>query len=106
MAEQFVAQELVTCHAPELFYWAREARGSTAEVDYPVVRDGRIVPVEVKSGPGGSLRSLHLCLETHPNCPEGMVLYSGTYARLPEQRLTFVPLYYAASIGDPRQAFV
>ena len=71
-------------------------------MDYLAVREGRIVPVEVKSGAGGSLRSLHLMLDTYPNCPEGVVLHSGTYARLPEQRLTFLPLYYAGSVGDPR----
>ena len=102
LAEQFVAQELIANHSSELFYWAREARGSSAEVDYLTVRDGKIVPVEVKSGAGGSLRSLHLMLDTYPNCPEGLVLYSGTYARRPEQRLTFLPLYYAGSLGDPR----
>jgi hypothetical protein len=101
LAEQFVAQELIACHSSDLFYWAREARGSNAEVDYLVVRNGQIVPVEVKSGAGGSLRSLHLMLETYPNCPEGMVLYSGPYAARPEKRLTFLPLYYAAFAGDP-----
>jgi hypothetical protein len=60
------------------------------------------VPVEVKSGEGSSLRSLHLMLDTYLNCPEGIVLHSGTYARLPEQRLTFLPLYYAGAVGDPR----
>lgn len=102
LAEQFVAQELIAGHSAELFYWAREARGSSAEVDYLVVREGRIVPVEVKSGAGGSLRSLHRMLDTYANCPEGVVLCSGTYARRPEQRLTFLPLYYAGSVGDPR----
>lgn len=106
LAEQFVAQELVAGHSSELFHWSREARGSNAEVDYLVVSNGKIVPVEVKSGSGGSLRSLHLMLETYKNCPEGVVLYSGTYARLPEQRLTFLPLYYAGSIGDPRPGVV
>ena len=99
LAEQFVAQELLACHSSALFYWAREARGSNAEVDYLVVRDGRVVPVEVKSGAGGSL---HLMLNTYPQCPEGVVLYSGTYARRPEQHLSFVPLYYAGAVGDPR----
>ena len=102
LAEQFVAQELVTCHSSELFYWSREARGSSAEVDYLVVRKGRIVPVEVKSGASGSLRSLRRMLDAYRDCPEGLVLYSGTYARLREQRLTFLPLYYAGSVGDPR----
>ena len=102
LAEQFVAQELIANHRCELYYWAREARGSSAEVDFLTVRDGKIVPVEVKSGAGGSLRSLHLMLETYTNCPEGLVLYSGAYAHRPEQRLTFLPLYYAGLLGDPR----
>ena len=102
LAAQFVAQEMMAASGHELYYWARDARGSSAEVDYLAIREGRILPVEVKSGVGGSLRSLHLMPATYPNCPEGMVLYSGTYARVPEQRLTFLPLYYAAHIGDPR----
>jgi hypothetical protein len=106
LAEQFVAQELIASHASEIFYWSREARGSSAEVDYLAVRDGKIVPVEVKSGAGGSLRSLRLMLNNYRNCPEGVVLYSGTYAHRPEQRLTFMPLYYAASVGDPRAEVV
>lgn len=75
-------------------------------MDYLAVRDGKIVPVEVKSGAGGSLRSLRLMLNNYRNCPEGVVLYSGTYAHRPEQRLTFMPLYYAASVGDPRAEVV
>ena len=42
LAEQFVAQELLAWHSSELFYWARDARGSNAEVDYLVVREGKI----------------------------------------------------------------
>lgn len=101
LAEQFVAQELMSGHSSRLFYWSREARGSSAEVDYLVVREGRVVPVEVKSGAGGSLRSLHLMLAAYPDCPEGLVLSSRTYACLPEQQLSFLPLYYAGSVGDP-----
>lgn len=96
LAEQFVAR-----HSSDLFYWSREARGSTAEVDFLIAREGNVVPVEVKSGSGGSLRSLHLLLATYPSCPEGIVLCSGPFAHRPEQRLTFMPLYAAGSLGDP-----
>ena len=99
LAEQFVAQELVAAHRGELFYWSREARGSRAEVDFLVVQDGRIHPVEVKSGRGGQLRSLHLALRTYPTCGDGWVLYGGVHARRPEQRLVFLPLYYAGALG-------
>ncbi|MDP6890309.1 MAG: DUF4143 domain-containing protein, partial [Phycisphaerales bacterium] len=102
LAEQFVAQELVAWHRPELFFWAREAKSSTAEVDFLTVKNGQIYPVEVKSGPSGRLRSLHLLLEAFPNCPTGIVLSTGPHHELPEQRLTFLPLYAAATISDPR----
>ena len=106
LAEQFVAQELLAWHSSELFYWARDARGSNAEVDYLAIRDGKIYPVEVKSGAGGSLRSLHLMLEKYPNCPEGLVLYSGPYKALSQQKLVFLPLYSVATIGDKRPTVV
>jgi len=106
LAEQFVAQELLAWHGSELFYWAREARGSSAEVDYLVVRKGKIYPVEVKSGAGGSLRSLHLMLEKYQNCPQGLVLYSGPSKKLPGQKLEFLPLYSVATIGDRRPTVV
>jgi hypothetical protein len=100
LAEQFVAQELLAKGDSELFYWAREAPGSSAEVDYLAVRKGEIYPIEVKSGVCGSLKSLHLMLQTYKNCPQGIVFYSGTYKELPEQKLVFMPLYCAAAISD------
>ncbi len=102
LAEQFVAQELLAWHSSELFYWSRDARGSSAEVDFLVVREGKIYPVEVKSGRGGSLKSLHLMLKKYQNCPQGLVLYSGTSKTLAEQKLVFLPLYSVAVIGDRR----
>ncbi|GAB6193912.1 ATP-binding protein [Desulfocastanea catecholica] len=102
LAEQFVAQELLAWHSSELFYWARESRGSSAEVDFLVVRQGKIYPIEVKSGPSGSLRSLHLMLEKYQNCPQGLVLYSGTSNKVSDQKLQFLPLYCVSTIGDQR----
>ncbi|MHC4292557.1 MAG: ATP-binding protein [Planctomycetota bacterium] len=100
LAEQFVAQELLAKNNAELFYWSRDVRSSSAEVDYLAVRNGMIYPIEVKSGAGGSLKSLHLLLKKYKNCPLGIVLYSGIYKELPEQKLTFMPLYCAATISD------
>ncbi len=99
LAEQFVAQELLAWHGPDLFYWARESRGSSAEVDFLVVFDGEIFPIEVKSSAGGSLKSLHLMLGKYSNCPGGLVLYGGVYKRLEEQRLEFFPLYCVGGLG-------
>ena len=44
---------------PALHYWARETRNAAAELDYVIAVGSRIVPVEVKAGATGSLRSLH-----------------------------------------------
>jgi uncharacterized protein len=41
-------------------------------------------------------------LEDYPNCPSGLVLYSGTYRNLPEQKLIFLPLYSVSSVCDKR----
>src|SRR5215207_4538211 len=100
LAEQFVAQELLVSQNRELFYWARDERNAAAEVDCLFQQDGRIYPVEVKSGKGGTLRSLHLMLETYPDCKEGLVLYSGPYGERPAQKLRFVPLYLAGSLAS------
>jgi len=42
-----------------LYYWTRQQRGAEAEVDYLIANGTEVVPVEVKSGKAGTLRSLH-----------------------------------------------
>lgn len=44
---------------PELFCWAREERGSNAEVDYVVQKGKNILPIEVKAGTKGQMQSLY-----------------------------------------------
>lgn len=99
LAEQFVGQELCSIFGRELFYWSRAERNSSAEVDYLIAKEGKIFPLEVKRGPAGRLKSLHLLLEKYPNCPEGLVLSEAPLATLPKQKLRFLPLYYSYSIG-------
>lgn len=64
LAEQFVGQQLLNLpmpwEEPEMHYWHREKRGSSAEVDYLISMGTEIIPVEVKAGKTGSLRSLHV----------------------------------------------
>jgi len=98
LAEQFVGQELVASLGDEVYCWPRPQKSSSAEVDYLVASGGRPVPIEVKSGPAGRLRSLHLLLTEYPQSAPGLVLSEGPYAELPEQDLTFVPLYYAGTL--------
>jgi len=69
VCEQFVGQHLLYREQPyvppELYYWTREKPTSSAEVDFVFSSGVHIVPVEVKAGKTGSLRSLHqFCTET------------------------------------------
>lgn len=59
LAEQFVGQHLLTpTEQPRLTYWLRESKSANAEVDYVTASGNRIVPIEVKAGKSGSLKSL------------------------------------------------
>lgn len=60
IAEQFIGQHLMLLRndAPNLSYWLREAKSSNAEVDYVISHGNLIIPVEVKAGKAGSLKSL------------------------------------------------
>ena len=66
LAEQFVAQELLTTHqaylSPELFYWSREEKSSNAEVDFIIQHKNNIYPIEVKAGKTGTLKSIQVYL--------------------------------------------
>lgn len=44
-------------------YWVREAKSSNAEVDFLVQHALTVVPIEVKAGSSGALKSLHLFME-------------------------------------------
>ena len=44
----------------ELGFWVRNARGSSAEVDFVIIWKNMMIPVEVKSGKTGTLKSLNV----------------------------------------------
>ncbi len=68
VSEQFAAQELIAYQSPltkpSVYYWAREEKNSNAEIDYMIQKNSEIVPIEIKSGAAGHLKSLHMFLET------------------------------------------
>lgn len=100
MAEQFVAQEFVINQQNKIYYWQRLAKSSTAEVDYVIQKNNKWYPVEVKSGSSGSLRSLHQYLNEYKDCDTAFVLSTQPYSELPQQKLKFIPLYFAGSISQ------
>ena len=67
VAEQFVGQELLAHSNPNrennLYFWGREKKGSMAEIDFVTTYNADIIPVEVKSGTTGTLKSLKLFMQ-------------------------------------------
>ena len=62
MAEMLAGLELLHYRTPnlrhELFYWQRQAKNATAEVDYVLPNETNILPFEVKAGVQGGMKSL------------------------------------------------
>ncbi len=100
VAEQFVAQELLATAAPDhpsdLHFWVREARNSQAEVDFLVAIGSQVVPVEVKAGATGRLKSLRSFLASHPGSSVGIRLHTGSPSR--EADLLHLPLYATGAL--------
>jgi uncharacterized protein len=63
IAEQFIGQHLQSLLSDtpnrELTYWLRQGRSSNAELDFVVGMSGAVIPIEVKAGAAGKLKSLH-----------------------------------------------
>lgn len=96
LVEQFVGQELLAAGGTEnrkLYYWSRNKKNSSAEVDYLIVKEGKIYPVEVKSGPAGRLKSIHIYLNEIQNSSKGYVLSTAVYKKQLVNNLIFLPFY-------------
>ena len=105
IAEGFIGQELICYASPhskaEVHFWKRNKKSGSAEIDYLIQRGETILPIEVKSGHGGTLRSLRLFLDTHPKTSTAVRFSSLNYSVL--DKLDSRPLYAAASLAHDSQ---
>jgi hypothetical protein len=107
ISEQMAAQQLRHLDAggaeePGLFYWQREG-GRPGEIDFLDAVGGRIIPIELKSGAAGSMKSLHqfmhdkglhLAVRCDANPPGDMQVDVATAQGDPARyRLISLPLY-------------
>ena len=111
LCEQFVGQELLAldCNKRnELYFWIREEKGASSELDYTLPISESILPIEVKSGTHGSLKSLHQFLARSEGVI-GVRIYQGLPTKedhsvhLPngshlKYKLISLPLYLTARI--------
>ncbi len=92
-----------------LHFWQRESKGAEAELDYVLQCGTRMIPVEVKAGASGTLRSLHsfmaekglhAAVRFDLNAPsiqniDMSVAVGGGKLRSAKYRLLNLPLYLA-----------
>jgi predicted AAA+ superfamily ATPase len=100
LAEQFVGQEFLAAGHTSLYYWARQSKSSTAEVDYLLVKNNEIIPIEVKNSSSGRLKSLHLLLNQFPDIKKAYVLSHAEFGKIDNQKLEFIPIYYASRLAS------
>jgi hypothetical protein len=105
MAEMLAGLELLHYRTPnlkhELFYWMRQAKNATAEVDYVLPCDMQVLPLEVKAGVQGGMKSLWEFMRDKKlteaiRCSLenfGMFDYTDSKAANATRHVTIVPLY-------------
>ena len=101
IAELFVGLELIAYSNPRekgsAYYWHREKRSSNAEIDYVIILNNMITPVEVKSGATGTMKSLKLFMESK-SVPLGLKISSYPYSH--DSNIFSVPFYGIESLLD------
>jgi uncharacterized protein len=93
LAEQFVAQQLATYQGSNLKYWARTEGSASSEVDFVIASEGKIIPIEVKAGKKGALKSLNYVLENYPNI-EKAIVYSNAPSGV-DGKIHYLPIWFA-----------
>ena len=94
LTEQYVMQQLRLNSERYIGYWTNER--STSEVDFVIQEEGKVIPVEVKSGENLKAKSFRLFCEKYK--PSKAIRTSLTNYK-EEQWMTNVPLY---AIGEGR----
>jgi len=95
----------------DLFYWENTAEGATSEVDYLIAQDLQVIPIEVKAGVTGKMKSLRLFMRRRhllygKRCSLenfGLLEFSDAEDTLhptETKRICIHPLYALSSIGN------
>jgi len=99
IAEAFTGVELIKYsrvhEKNQLYYWHREKRGSSAEVDYLIEQDNQVVPVEVKSGSTGKMQSLNLFIDEKKSS-NGIRISLENFSQY--GKITVIPLYAVSNL--------
>lgn len=99
IAEAFAGIEMIkyanVYEKRQLYYWHREKRGSSAEVDYLIEYQGQVIPIEVKSGSSGKMQSMNRFM-TEKKSDFGIRLSLENFSAY--DRIRVVPLYAISNL--------
>lgn len=77
ITQELISQEDISYAKPN--FWVREKRQSSAEVDLVRVYEEFLIPIEIKSGAKGTLRSLHQFIDQADH-PYAVRVYGGRFS--------------------------
>lgn len=110
-AEHIVAQELRPVldklYFDSQYFWVRDKKGATAEIDFIWIDGTDIIPIEVKAGTNSRLRSLHVFVNNSERHVLAIRIWSGAFSvqdittPAPANksfRLINLPFYYVGQI--------
>ena len=105
VGQQLLASELFGMN--QLLFWVREKAQSSAELDFLLPQGTTAIPIEVKSGKTGTLRSLHAYMAQQEETTIAFRLYAGgisseemTTAHGQQYRLIHLPYYLSGQLGS------
>lgn len=83
IAMEHLVGQILTASTNDAFFplsfWVRDKRGSSAEIDFVVAWKRQLVPIEVKAGSSGSLKSLMIYMK-ESNCNLAVRVYDGDFS--------------------------
>lgn len=110
-----VTQELLslnTMNDKKPAFWVRDKKQASSEVDLILTYHNKLIPIEIKSGSAGTLRSLHQFVERTDH-PYAIRLYAGAFtiekAKTPggvSYLLMNMPYYLGTKLPDYTNFFV
>lgn len=111
-----ITQEVMslnTINNPKPQFWVREKAQSSAEIDLVIQFKNKIIPIEIKSGPTGKLKSLHEFIERTDHT-YAIRMYAGAFSieehSTPNQgkkyKLMNLPYYLGTKLPDYISYFV
>jgi hypothetical protein len=81
MIPHLVTQELISLNTitnTKPHFWVREKKQATSEVDLVYPYTNKVIPIEIKSGATGTLKSLHQFMD-RANHPYAIRIYAGEF---------------------------